>query len=70
MTEPDIYNLPEAAAALRVSPRTLTRRLNDGTIKSFWFGGRRLIRRADLEAAIQRLSDAPDEGNDLGAGRG
>lgn len=44
----------DAARLLGVGRTTLFQLLRDGEIRSFQIGGRRLIRRADLEAFVAR----------------
>ncbi len=46
------YSPAEAAEALGVSRATINIHIADGTIPSVKLGGRRLIRRADLEALL------------------
>lgn len=49
------YGVNEAAAVLGVTPRSIYTYMNDGLIKSFKLGGRRLIRRTDLEQFIEGI---------------
>jgi excisionase family DNA binding protein len=47
------YTIPEAAEALRVSPSTVKRRIEDGTFPIVRIGGRTLIPRIPLEQWIE-----------------
>lgn len=47
-TEHDLVTIPAAAQLLDCSPRTVERRIADGTIPSHRVGGRRRIRVTDL----------------------
>jgi excisionase family DNA binding protein len=53
MNEPYAFTRSQAADYLRVSTRTINRRIADGTIPSCLIGGRRLI----PAAALRRLID-------------
>ena len=48
MTTPLLMTVPEAAELLRCSPRTIHRRVKDGTIPHRLVAGRILMRRRDL----------------------
>ncbi|MBK1830905.1 helix-turn-helix domain-containing protein [Verrucomicrobiaceae bacterium R5-34] len=50
---PEIMTLPEVADYLKASVKTVRRRIEDGLIKSFKDGGRRLVIANDLEEYIQ-----------------
>jgi excisionase family DNA binding protein len=55
-TERLTYSIPEAAAVLGISRATLYRHIGRGLVKSFTWGGRRLIRADDLQAAVDAAS--------------
>jgi excisionase family DNA binding protein len=46
------YSVGAAAAAMSVSRGTIYNRIADGSLPAVQYGGRLLIRRADLEAAL------------------
>lgn len=53
--------VPEAARSLSISPKTLKRRINDGTIPAYRFGTNSrsmLVKVADLEAALVQVPSA------------
>ena len=50
---PEIMTLPEVAEYLKSSVKTVRRRIEDGFLKSFKDGGRRLVVSADLDDYIQ-----------------
>jgi excisionase family DNA binding protein len=53
------YSVAEAAAALGVSRATIYTRIAEGDLQSFRWGGRRLIRAEDLQAALDAASGRP-----------
>lgn len=53
-TAPDWLTITEAAEYVRVSERTIERRISEGRLDSTEIGRRRLIRRADLDAIGER----------------
>ena len=46
---PTFHTVPEVAHVLRVSERTVARRVRDGTIRSIKIKGRRLIPAAEIK---------------------
>jgi excisionase family DNA binding protein len=62
------YSVAEAADRLSISKVTLYSRIRDGQVRSFLWGGRRLIRHDDLQAAVDLASGRPPERQDDGAG--
>ena len=55
---PLLLSLPEAAELLGVGKTLVQRLINDGALPSFKIGGRRLIRREDVEAFVHDLDIA------------
>lgn len=59
------YSIKEAAAALGVSKGTIYNRIRDGSLKSYKWVGRTLIRTEDLQAALDaasgRLAERQDD---------
>lgn len=47
------YTIPEAADALRISPRSVWRQINNGTLPTIRIAGRTLIPRRELEAWVE-----------------
>jgi excisionase family DNA binding protein len=47
-------SIPEAAAACGISRAGFYRLLSSGAIPSFWIGARHLVRKADLDAFLER----------------
>lgn len=52
------YSLPEAAAIVGVSVRTLYAYMDQGVLKTFKLGGRRLVKRAALEQFLSAAEAA------------
>lgn len=52
-TETSFVTVQEAARIARVTPRTIHRRIGDGTITPYHLGRRVLIDLSELEAAIK-----------------
>jgi excisionase family DNA binding protein len=52
-SEPVWLTIQEAAARLRVSERTIERRIHMGRLSTSTIGRRRLIRRSDLDAVAR-----------------
>lgn len=50
------YSVAEAAHALGVSQMTVYRRISDGSLRTFKWAGRTLIRAEDLQAALDAAS--------------
>lgn len=46
------YSVPAAAEIIGVSPRTIYSYMSSGVLKTIKVGGRRLVRRVDLERLI------------------
>lgn len=68
-TERITYSVAEAAARLGISKVTLYAYIKQGRVRSFRWGGRRLIRADDLQAAVDASSGRPTQGDDNGDGR-
>jgi excisionase family DNA binding protein len=62
------YSVAEAAAQLGVSKVTLYARMREGQVRSFLWGGRRLIRDDDLRAAIALARGGPEPVEQQGHG--
>lgn len=60
------YSVAEAAHALGVSRGTVYNRVRDGSLKTFRWAGRTLIRADDLQAAIDAASGREREPDHLG----
>jgi excisionase family DNA binding protein len=52
--QPIAYSVAEAAEALRISLRKMEDLVASGAVPTFRIGRRRLIRRSDLEAFVDR----------------
>jgi excisionase family DNA binding protein len=50
------YTVPEAAKAIGVGRTTMWKEVRNGTLPSFKWGGRVLIRREDLQASINQAA--------------
>lgn len=61
-----VYSVAEAARALGVSKGTVYNRMRDGSLKTFRWVGRTLIRADDLQAAIDAASGRQREPDHLG----
>lgn len=55
------YPVAEAAHQIGVHPATIYRYIERGMIRTFKFGGRRLIRHDDLQDALDRASGRTPE---------
>jgi excisionase family DNA binding protein len=55
-TDKIAYTVPEAAKAVGVGRTTMWKNVREGTLPSFKWNGRVLIRRDDLQRAIDRAS--------------
>lgn len=53
---PILYTVPEAAERLRISERTMTRLINEGTIRSCKIGYRRMVHRTHLDEYVNRVA--------------
>lgn len=51
-----LLSVREAARLLSVSRRTLQRRIGEGSVPSVRFGGRVLVRLADLQRVVDELA--------------
>lgn len=49
-----VYTTKEAAKILRISVRTLWRRIKEGEIRLTSYGGKRIIRERELERFLDR----------------
>ena len=61
--QPALLPLREAAVFLGLSPKTLQNRLSDGSfpLKPVRLAGRRVFRRSDLMAFVERLVEVVDK---------
>jgi len=64
------YSIPEAAGVVGLSRTTVWRWVRTGRLPSFRWGGRRLIRADDLQAAIDAVSGRAPEPDDARRNRG
>jgi excisionase family DNA binding protein len=53
----DAYTIPEAARALGVTPRELREWIEEGRLRAFESGGRRLVPRAQVRQIAPRPPD-------------
>jgi excisionase family DNA binding protein len=53
-----LYSVKETAKLMAVSERAIYNLLEQGTLNSVKVGARRLVRRADLESFVNRLTEA------------
>jgi excisionase family DNA binding protein len=60
------YSVADAAAALGVSDQTIYRRIKDGSLKTYKWGGRTLIRPEDLQASLNAALGGAPEGQHHG----
>jgi excisionase family DNA binding protein len=58
------YSVAEAATALGVSDMTIYRRIKDGSLTTYKWGGRTLIRPEDLQASLDAALGRTPEGQD------
>ena len=59
-TQPKLVSLAVAADFIAVNPKTIRRRISDGTIKAYRFGPR--VLRVDLDEITKKLRPIPTGG--------
>lgn len=57
----DWYSTPDAAHALGITPRTLYRFINNGMIDAYRFGRVIRVKKADIDAFIEKSRIQPGE---------